>query len=347
MTDNRVMLKRLANITYSHADIEATRKFLHDFGFTEVAQIGDRYYYRGYGELPYIYVAEKAEGGKAVFLGAAFEAESKVELEKASKLKGASEIKKLDGPGGGYIVTIPDPWGVPFHVIWGQQLVESLVPKDPTKPTNIGIANVNIKARPAGDFQRFDNSSIVPIHKLGHVVLEVPSYLEAKEFYVKQFNLTPSDILKMPGEDGPEIGAFLHLDRGDERVDHHSMYFQPSLTGLKVPQIHHSAYEVFDVDHEFRAHEELKAKGYTSAWGVGRHILGSQLFDYWHQSGDGFNVEHYTDGDLVNEHTPVGVHTVDVGGPPSARTFSTWGPEFGEKFLTFAPIGFIPKAVTA
>ena len=87
MTDNRVMLKRLANITYSHADIEATRKFLHDFGFTEVAQIGDRYYYRGYGELPYIYVAEKAEGGKAVFLGAAFEAESKVELEKASKLK--------------------------------------------------------------------------------------------------------------------------------------------------------------------------------------------------------------------------------------------------------------------
>ena len=93
--------------------------------------------------------------------------------------QGASEIKKLDGPGGGYIVTIPDPWGVPFHVIWGQQLVESLVPKDPTKPTNIGIANVNIKARPAGDFQRFDNSSIVPIHKLGHVVLEVPSYLES------------------------------------------------------------------------------------------------------------------------------------------------------------------------
>ena len=32
-------------------------------------------------------------------------------------------------------------------------------------------------------------------------------------------------------------------------------------------------------------------------WGIGRHILGSQLFDYWHDP-DGCQFEHYADGDL-------------------------------------------------
>jgi hypothetical protein len=32
-------------------------------------------------------------------------------------------------------------------------------------------------------------------------------------------------------------------------------------------------------------------------WGIGRHVLGSQLFDYWYDD-DGFEFEHYTDGDV-------------------------------------------------
>ena len=32
-------------------------------------------------------------------------------------------------------------------------------------------------------------------------------------------------------------------------------------------------------------------------WGIGRHVLGSQLFDYWYDP-DGMEFEHYTDGDL-------------------------------------------------
>ena len=32
-------------------------------------------------------------------------------------------------------------------------------------------------------------------------------------------------------------------------------------------------------------------------WGIGRHVLGSQLFDYWFDP-DGFEYEHYTDGDV-------------------------------------------------
>ncbi|KAH7201334.1 putative oxidoreductase [Fusarium oxysporum] len=40
----------------------------------------------------------------------------------------------------------------------------------------------------------------------------------------------------------------------------------------------------------------------TRPWGVGRHILGPQIFDYCRDPSE-FIIEHYTDGDLVNVHT--------------------------------------------
>jgi hypothetical protein len=73
-------------------------------------------------------------------------------------------------------VTIPDPYGIPFHVIWGQELVEPCEPKDATKPANQGIVKVEKKARPPGSCQRFNPTATVPVHKLGHYVLNVPDY---------------------------------------------------------------------------------------------------------------------------------------------------------------------------
>ena len=44
-------------------------------------------------------------------------------------------------------------------------------------------------------------------------------------------------------------------------------------------------------------HSHLAAAGRTQAWGVGRHLLGSQVFDYWRDPW-GNILEHWTDGDL-------------------------------------------------
>ena len=49
----------------------------------------------------------------------------------------------------------------------------------------------------------------------------------------------------------------------------------------------------------------LKENGNRHSWGIGRHILGSQVFDYWFDPY-GFRVEHWTDGDLLNSDTPMG-----------------------------------------
>jgi hypothetical protein len=43
----------------------------------------------------------------------------------------------------------------------------------------------------------------------------------------------------------------------------------------------------------------LKEKGRRHEWGVGRHILGSMIFDYWRDPW-GHMVEHWTDGDLLD-----------------------------------------------
>jgi len=56
---------------------------------------------------------------------------------------------------------------------------------------------------------------------------------------------------------------------------------------------------------------------------VGRHILGSQIFDYWADPA-GFKIEHYTDGDLFNEDTAARRYAHGL--------LSIWGPELPKDF---------------
>ena len=70
---------------------------------------------------------------------------------------------------------------------------------------------------------------------------------------------------------------FWRLDRGKERVDHHSFFFYE---GPKFHP-HHASFETHDFDTQVLGHDWLREKGYRNCWGVGRHILGSQIFDYW------------------------------------------------------------------
>jgi len=92
---------------------------------------------------------------------------------------------------------------------------------------------------------------------------------------------------------------------------------------VKKTYIHHSSYEVADFDTQLIGHQWLAGKGWKSVWGVGRHILGSQIFDYW-QDPSGFKIEHYADGDVVNADTP---SRREVAG-----AISVWGPELPKDF---------------
>lgn len=61
-------------------------------------------------------------------------------------------------------------------------------------------------------------------------------------------------------------------------VDHHCFFF------FQGPEchVHHSSFETVDFDTQLLGHDWLREKGYENCWGVGRHIMGSQIFDYWY-----------------------------------------------------------------
>ena len=103
--------------------------------------------------------------------------------------------------------------------------------------------------------------------------------------------------------DGPppqRLGAFMRCDRGDKPADHHTLFLAqlPGPLGLL-----HAAFEVANLDDLMLGHQHLKAKKREAAWGVGRHIMGSQVFDYW-KDPFGNELEHWTDGDLFTAADP-------------------------------------------
>jgi hypothetical protein len=75
--------------------------------------------------------------------------------------------------------------------------------------------------------------------------------------------------------------------------------------GPKGPGFNHAAFEVRDLDDLMSGHDFLKEKQRHAEWGIGRHILGSQVFDYWRDPW-GHTVEHWTDGDLFTADDPPG-----------------------------------------
>jgi hypothetical protein len=96
------------------------------------------------------------------------------------------------------------------------------------------------------------------------------------------------------------------------------------MQGPKGPGFNHAAYEVADLDDLMRGHQRLKEAGRHAEWGVGRHILGSQVFDYWRDPW-GHTLEHWTDGDLFTAADGSNIATVQdlLGvqwGPPPPPT---------------------------
>ncbi|KAK6432746.1 hypothetical protein LTR95_011086, partial [Oleoguttula sp. CCFEE 5521] len=298
MASPPIRLLKTAFVTYQHTDLAKARQFLLDFGLTIAQeQPGRRIYFKGYGTEPYIYIAEQSSTGASNFGGAAYVVDSASELDRASRLDSCVEGPgTLEGPGGGQVVSLKDPAGHIVHLIhgWRENEADSLnLPKL--------VVNFEDSKPRRGTFQRFQPGP-APIFRWGHYGVTYPAgkYQEMFEWYTQTIALAPSDVVYR-GED--PVTCFFHVDRGLEYTDHHAFFFKPAKPGDK-PAVAHAAFEVHDFDVQQLGHQYLVEKKYELCWGVGRHVLGSQVFDYWFDTS-GFIVEHYADGDLVNRDTPV------------------------------------------
>ena len=159
------------------------------------------------------------------------------------------------------------------------------------------------------------------------MVLQTTTYVETLNWYLEHLGLIVSDFKYFEGqrERGPTM-SFIRCDRGATPADHHTLAMTLGPRNRYV----HSAYQVGDLDAMAAGGEYLREQGFHRSWGIGRHIEGSQIFDYW-RDPDGLLVEHFADGDLFDS-------TLEPGwSPMTASGLAQWGPPVTKDFLGLTP----------
>jgi len=91
-------------------------------------------------------------------------------------------------------------------------------------------------------------------------------------------------------------------------------------------KVDHVAFDVVDLDAVEMGQQVMMARQDRHAWGVGRHLLGSQIFDYWRDPW-GKKHEHYADGDLFDARQPRGYNVLDRAG------LYQWAPDLPDDFI--------------
>lgn len=285
----------VAFVRFRAPDLAVMRAFLTDFGMVEAESDAQRLAMRGHGATPVIHTTELGDPG---FAGFGIRVNSRAELEALAAHDGAA-IEQLDLPGGGAVVRLSDPDGIMVEVVQGQTPVAPL-PTPQTMPWN-----EQSESRRQGAFRRIAHG---PSHvlRLGHVVLSVSDFRVSEAWYKQRFGFITSDeIQPVPGV---AVGAFMRADRGEERTcDHHTLFLMQHPNG---PGFLHAAFEVVDVDDLMAGRDHLLAQSRKSVWGIGRHLLGSQIFDYWTDPW-GHEVEHWTDGDQLKASDGGGIATLE------------------------------------
>ncbi|MDV7086706.1 VOC family protein [Rhodococcus opacus] len=307
----------LAWLEFEKPDLERAEAFAHAFGFTTALRTAHELQLRGTDPgSPCVLIRR---GPRSRFVGPAFRAADSTDVLRLADAVGGAVVP-LPESLGGITVDLTDPSALGVRVVSDTFELPALSDQAPL-PLNFGHdrGRVNAPQRPP--------RAPATVQRLGHVVLQTTTYLETLNWYLEHLGLIVSDFLYYPGQRarGP-IMSFIRCDRGATPTDHHTLAMVLGPANRYV----HSAYQVADLDCLAAGGEYLLDRGYRRSWGIGRHIQGSQIFDYW-RDPDGFMVEHFSDGDLFDS-------TLDAGwAPMTASGLAQWGPPATKDFLGLNP----------
>ena len=290
-------------------DLDRMERFLVDFGMVTAERTPRALYMRGAGPHHHLHVTELGE--RAGLVGFAFLVTDVRDLDRLSRCEGASDVHAIDEPGGGRRVTLTDPHGFVVEVVHGVESADRDAPE--SLPLNLGsrVERARAVKRMAPGPSR--------LHRLGHLGINTPDVDATFAWYHHHFGLLKSDVVALGGM---EFAQFCRCDRGSQLTDHHTLLIARAHSDR--PSLNHASWEVRDLDDIWLGHGALAGKGHRHHWGVGRHTLGSQIFDYWRDPWGQVH-EHFTDGDLLDASHATGVH-----GPLDAG--SQWGPQIPPDF---------------
>jgi len=289
----------LAFLRWEKRQLASTEQFWRDFGMHVVESGRERLLARGTGNAPGIAMATR--GREDRFIGPAFGMSDDTDLQVYLKTLDAKQLSPEQIPGGGRGVELLDPVGRAVWLVQGQARAEPLPNRSP-------VTALSNSAVHAPRVNRTVRTPIEPakVIRLGHLVLQTVDFAAMTAWYLRVLGLIPSDVQYLA--DGSPNLVFCRLDLGDTPADHHTLV----IVGAIEERYEHSAYEVIDLDALGQGYQVLRAHGYRHVWGIGRHVLGSQLFDYW-RDPNGFELEHYTDGDLFTADAETTYSPFDMG----------------------------------
>jgi len=308
-----ITVQDIAFVRYQVTNLDSMERFLLDFGLHRAARTETALYMRAAGNAHHVHVSELAASNAAVGFG--LYARDATDLARlASHLD--VQVEDNPEPGGGRRVRLHDPDGFIVDVLHDDMphaalpLREAIAANYGGAPQRLGRP-VRLKPHPSG------------VMRLGHVAIHVSDFEKSLAFYRDVLGFRASDTY-WAGTEQNTIASFMHCGLGDQWTDHHTVAVIASQDGR--PRFDHAAFEVLDLDDVMLGGEYLKSRGYEHSWGVGRHVQGSQIFDYW-RDPFGNKIEHWTDGDLVNDSTPV-VHAA-----MSPDELRQWAPPLTPEFF--------------
>jgi catechol 2,3-dioxygenase-like lactoylglutathione lyase family enzyme len=315
--DPIIKVRDIAWLEFEKPDLAQAEVFARAFGFSTALPTTDELCLRGTDSgSPCVLIRR---GSRSRFVGAAYIAQDQSDVLRLAEATG-TRIRALPESLGGVAVDLVDPSGVTVRVVAGTHQLEAL-PAQPPHQFNFGheLRRINAAQRPPREPTR--------VQRLGHVVMQTTKYLEALNWYLDHLGMIVSDFLYYPGRrDRGPVMSFIRCDRGQTPADHHTLAMALGPSNRYI----HSAYQVSDIDAMAVGGRHLAELGYHRSWGIGRHILGSQIFDYW-RDPDGFLVEHFSDGDMFDG-------TLEPGWAPfTASGLYQWGPTITKDFLGVAP----------
>lgn len=306
----------IAYVRLAAPDLDQQEEFLTHFGLVRAVRTPTALYMRGSDPAHHLHVTEL---GDARFIGFAYSAADDGELAKLSRVAGASSIEAIDEPGGGKRIRLSDPNGFQIEVVHG---IEPLAPL-PLAENAVNTAHE--RDRRLGALTRLAPGP-VPVKRLGHGVIVTTDLQRSLAWYRETLGFIPSDEIFRDDERNV-ISSFNRVDRGPDFVDHHVFF---CMQGPKAG-LNHIAFEVANFDAVMAGHDYMKSLAkYRPIWGPGRHIYGSQIFDYWADPWDRVH-EHMTDSDRLNALAEPHLNRAAPGG-----NRSQWGDAMPQHFINYA-----------
>lgn len=185
------------------------------------------------------------------------------------------------------------PFQVEFGGIWFRDPVGDWVNVQEAEPPTV-VSTPSAEINSPGRYRRIGTRAcgLEALQKrarplrMGHLIKFSPDVSKSVAFYTEILGMKVSDQAQ-------DILAFL---RGSAGGDHHILAFaKSSHTGL-----HHLSFEVSDIDEIEIGAQTLLRAGYKDAFGLGRHVGGS---NYFHYIRDPWNslIEYFWDIDIIPE----------------------------------------------